>query len=254
MQKIREINFPKEDTFLKDITKITITFEDSPNLKNLNLCYKYVNTINMDNKEKLDRYVIFTTKFQMNMIKKCTQIFIDGTFKSSPWGFYQILNFSGFLPDINGIIPLFMVPMSGKSENLYKNVFSDIKKILKNAGILMENIPNKFMIDFEKPLQNAVKSKFHEAKVDGCYFYFIKLIWKQAKKFGLCSYSKLKITKILIFILKIIPFTPFDNREELFKKCEEYYNESEIGYKKLFSYYKKIGYIINIHIIVKFQT
>lgn len=68
----------------------------------------------------------------MDMIKKCTQIFIDRTFKSSLRRFYQILNISGFLPDINGIIPLFMIPMSGKSENLYKNVFSDIKKILKN--------------------------------------------------------------------------------------------------------------------------
>ena len=63
------------------------------------------------------------------------------------------------------------------------------------------------MIDFEKPLQNAVKTNFPNAIVDGCYFHFVKLLWTKAKTFGLCSKKKLKITKILIFILKIIPFT-----------------------------------------------
>lgn len=64
LQKIRENIFPKEDIFLKDITKIRITLEDSSNLRNLNLCYKYVNTIDRDNHEKLDRYIISLLNFK----------------------------------------------------------------------------------------------------------------------------------------------------------------------------------------------
>ena len=67
----------------------------------------------------------------MNLIEHCNQLLLDGTFKSSPRRFYQIFNISGFYPNINSIIPLFMVPMTGKSESLYNSILSDIKTILR---------------------------------------------------------------------------------------------------------------------------
>lgn len=53
---------------------------------------------------------------------------IRWTFKSCPLSYDQILNISGFFPDINGLIPIFMIPLTGKSEFLYNTVFEDIKK------------------------------------------------------------------------------------------------------------------------------
>ena len=50
-----------------------------------------------------------------------------------------------------------MVLLTGKSEYLYDVIFIDIKKIMKDNGINIENIPKKFMLDFEKDLMNAVK-------------------------------------------------------------------------------------------------
>ena len=50
-----------------------------------------------------------------------------------------------------------MVSLTGKSEYLYDVIFIDIKKIMKDNGINIENIPKKFMLDFEKGLMNAVK-------------------------------------------------------------------------------------------------
>ena len=52
----------------------------------------------------------------MNILKKATQIFIDGTFKICPVEYYQIINNGAFLPDINNIAPIFMVPTTGKNE------------------------------------------------------------------------------------------------------------------------------------------
>ena len=141
----------------------------------------------MDKNLKLEKYIIFTTIVQMNLIEHCTQLIIDGTFKASPKGFYQIFNISGFYPNINGIIPLFMIPMMGKSESIYNSIFSDIKTILETNGIKDKNIPNHIMIDFEKPLQNAVKKNFPKAKIDGCYFHFVKLLWTKAKTLGLTT-------------------------------------------------------------------
>lgn len=45
----------------------------------------------------------------MNILKKATQIFIDGTIKICPVGYYPIINIVAFLPDINNIVPIFII-------------------------------------------------------------------------------------------------------------------------------------------------
>ena len=64
-------------------------------------------------------------------------------------------------------------------------------------------------------------------------------MWTKAKTLGLTTKNRLKITKILIFILKLIPFTDIDNNKTLFDKCYKYYETGEDNYLKLLSYYKK---------------
>ena len=61
------------------------------------------------------------------------------------------------------------------------------------------------------------------------------------KKLGLCQKEKLKVTKILLFILKIMPFVLPDDRGDIFDKIEEYFTSEDSSYKKLITYYKKIG-------------
>ena len=63
----------------------------------LPICYKYVNAINPEKKYSLEKYIIFSSNFQLNMMTKCTQLHIDGTFKSCPRGYYKILNIAGIL-------------------------------------------------------------------------------------------------------------------------------------------------------------
>ena len=51
---------------------------------NLPLCYKIVNTINPEKKNHLEKHIIFTSSFQINLLSKCSQVFIDGTIKNCP--------------------------------------------------------------------------------------------------------------------------------------------------------------------------
>ena len=122
-----QINYPKDQDYLKDISKITITFDNINGMENLPFCYKYINQINIE-KNKLEKYIIYTSTFQLNLLTKCTQIHIDGTFKSCPKGFYQILTIAACYPDINGLVPIFMIPVTNKSQNIYDSIFEDIKK------------------------------------------------------------------------------------------------------------------------------
>lgn len=105
LQKIREKTYVNDNKFLEDISKKTINFDEyNPDLKNLSLYHKYTSIINPNKNNIQENYSIFTTKFQINQLAKCTQILIDGKFKSCPRSYYQILNISGYMPDINGLI------------------------------------------------------------------------------------------------------------------------------------------------------
>ena len=89
----------------------------------------------INGKNQLDKYIIFGTVFQINLIDKWTHFYVDGTFISCPKTYYQIINFAGFLPDIKSIVPLFMIPTTSKSEYLYNKIFNDMKDILFDNNI-----------------------------------------------------------------------------------------------------------------------
>ena len=78
------------------------------------------------------------------------------------------------------------------------------------------------MLDFEKPLQNAIKKNFPGSIIVDCYLHYVKLIWAKSKKLGLFKINKLKKTKLILFIFKLIIFMELDNRNEIFIKVEEY--------------------------------
>ena len=52
--------------------------------------------------------------------------------------------------------------------------------------------------------------------------HYTKILWEKAKKYGLCTKKEIKNTKLLTFILKIFPFIDIDERNESFKKIEEF--------------------------------
>ena len=241
LQKLREKTYMADEKYLLDISKITIDFEnENPELKNLILCHKYCNVINPNKKNILEKYLIFTTSMQINMISKCTQILIDGTFKSCPRSFYQILNISGYLPEINSIIPIFMIPMTGKSEYLYDIIFKDVKQILSDNNFDIKDFPERIMIDFEIALQNSVKNNFPQSIINGCFFHFSKLMWSKAKTLGLCKKKELQKTKLFIFIIKLITFMNPDDKEKFFEKFEKYFSIDNDKYQKFIKYFKKI--------------
>ena len=112
------------------------------------MCYKYANILNPQKNNQLEKYLIFTIIFQMNMLKKCKQIHIDGIFKSCPRSFYQILNITAFYEQINSNIPIFMIPLTGKSEYLYNKVFEDVINLLSENEMDIDELLKYIMCDF----------------------------------------------------------------------------------------------------------
>ena len=123
LQKYRQEMYPSNEKYLTNIANIKITLEENTSLKDIPFCYTYNNLINPEKNNCLEKYAIYTSKFQINMITKVTQIFIDGTFKIAPYGYYQVINIGGYLPQLNKIFPLFFIPTTGKSEFLYEIIY-----------------------------------------------------------------------------------------------------------------------------------
>lgn len=165
-----------------NIDKITIDLDTAKGLKNIPFCLKNVSYIDNNNNGKLEKYILLTTNFQLNMLTNSTQLFIDATFKVAPRGFYQVLNIAGYIPQMNGIIPLILIPMTSKSENIYNKVFTDIFEYISLYKIDINKIPKRIMCDFEIALQNSIKENFSNSVVDGCYFHYVKILWDKIKK------------------------------------------------------------------------
>ena len=65
LQNLRDINFPKDDIYLNDISKILIDFSPSNiKLKNLNYCYRKVKIVNTK-KNRQESLVLFTSIIQI---------------------------------------------------------------------------------------------------------------------------------------------------------------------------------------------
>lgn len=86
------------------------------NFDNLLFCNNYINLLNIKNKNKLDKYLIFISKCQLNLIIKCIQILIDGIFNAVQK--HQMINNAGICPYMNAIIPLFLILLQ-ENQSIY---------------------------------------------------------------------------------------------------------------------------------------
>ena len=233
LQILREQNYPSDANYLFNIDKIKIEIDN----EQIPFCFSYYSNIFYEKHYICDKYFIITSPFQINMFSKCNQLFFDATFKSCPKSMYEIFNIAGFFKDIDGIIPLMYIPMSNKSERLYTIVLDNVLKILKLFNIDINSITNLMMSDFEIALRNSIKNSFPQAILDGCFFHYSKLLWKYAKRLGLCSKNNLKKTKLFIFLLKIFPYIKLDEKKEYFTEIDEHF-KIDNKYNKFLIYYK----------------
>ena len=73
LQKYRESKFPSDDKYLKNISDIVITYDTNvADMINIPSCYCYKNFLNVEHKNKLEKFIVIRTIFQLNLLNKCT--------------------------------------------------------------------------------------------------------------------------------------------------------------------------------------
>ena len=135
-------------------------------------------------------------------------------------------------------MPIAFVLMTNKSFLVYEKVFANIILLLKNYKIEIDFKKIRILCDFEKSLLKAIKENFPESKLNGCYFHFIKSLWKKARSFGLTNKKLLKNTKIIIFACKIYPFILKENKKKYIAEIYQYATNIDNKYNKFIEYFK----------------
>ena len=107
---------------------------------------------------------------------QCNEFYCDGTYSSSPRKYNMLFNIIAYHNSTNSYIPVIHALMSGQTEGHYVKVLEYLK--LKKEKSEIKSI----MCDFEKALRNAIKNIFPNVIIYGCYYHFVKLLFKHLKK------------------------------------------------------------------------
>ncbi|KAE8912720.1 hypothetical protein PF005_g24031 [Phytophthora fragariae] len=109
-----------------------------------------------------------------------TSIFVDGTFRSVPANFNQLVIVMVFDAISNLYIPSCYALTTGKTTKVYDYVMYHT-----NTAVDFTMDPAYISCDFEQAITSAVKHQFPRSKVIGCLFHFKKALRRKMLKEGI---------------------------------------------------------------------
>ena len=119
----------------------------------------------------LRRSYLFGTDDNISILQSSQNLVIDGTFKTAPNLFTQLLTVHSILDD-GWRIPCAYGLLPGKREVLYSNLLQQLDDIADIS-------PDTVLTDYELGLRNAVRSIWPGATLRGCYFHFTQCLWRR---------------------------------------------------------------------------
>ena len=125
---------------------------------------------------------IFVSDENMRALSACSDIYVDGTFRTAPHPHTQIITIHGKYQ--GWVLPLVMAFSTGKQEAQYRC-------ILRSVGLGMQHIcnrnwqPQRVITDFEVALINALRLELPQTQRKGCYFHFTQSIMRRVSDLGL---------------------------------------------------------------------
>ena len=159
IQDVRRSHYPKAP---KDLIELHIAVDALHSVTTRNEQFVLVNDIPSHS-------VIFTCDSNLHILcRSDAEIFADGTFKCCVNLFEQLYVIHGC---VNGhYMPLVFCLLMGKSEDLYKHVWSSIRDRCATLGLVFQ--PNCVNFDFEIAAINAMRQIFPAVPIYTCRFHY----------------------------------------------------------------------------------
>jgi len=149
-----------------------------------------------------DRFLLFSTGKNLNILSRCEHWFAEGTFKCSPPLFSQLFVIHGLWK--TRVMPLVYILMSNRKETSYLLVFQKLASMLNNPVL------KTTMTDFEYASLNAFQKVFPQSQQRECFFHFMQSVWKKIQTLGEISarYKDDAYFKFHVKYLCSLPFVP----------------------------------------------
>lgn len=149
--------------------------------------------------DKNSNILSLTTEQNLNFMKECDTLYMDGTFSSVPVFFKQLFTIHGFK---NGLyVPVFFSLLPSKTSASYRTAFLHLNE-------LCEIEPVQVYIDFESAIHLAAKSVWPDIKIKGCRFHLGQAWYRKMQSLGLATLYQSKNSEISSF-LKMFFGLPF---------------------------------------------
>lgn len=128
--------------------------------------------------------LIFLSRVCAVKLQQCSDVYIDGTFKTCPLPYKQLVTLHGKYGD--RVIPFAFCFLRSKETSLYREMIQQLKQHV--ARLSGNNfIPDRVICDFEISLISAIQAEFPNTTVRGCYFHFCQSLWRKVQQLGLAS-------------------------------------------------------------------
>lgn len=121
--------------------------------------------------DDVNRILLFSTEENLKILSDQYHWFIDGTFKSSPQLFTQLLTIHAIKYDT--VLPLVFALVPNKTRDSYTKIIKELLNLEKNLR------PASVMVDFEQALLGAITDVFKDTRIRGCFFHFGQCIWRK---------------------------------------------------------------------------
>ncbi|KAF0986233.1 hypothetical protein HZS_8130, partial [Henneguya salminicola] len=162
-------------------------------------------TIPSDVENDGERFILFATPRQLNILSRSSNIYFDSTFKTVPEIFYQLFV-------IHGVLML----MERKTEIMYRRV---CEKVRENVEIPCQTA----MCDFEKASVNSFMFCYTSTPLTGFFFNFSQCIWPRIQSGGQSTFYRDYETERSIFkMFAAVPFIKENNVIQAYEALEEH--------------------------------
>ena len=145
---------------------------------------------------------VFATKAMLNSLQSAECLYIDGTFRTTPRPYKQLITVHGLLHGF--VLPLGFCLATGKTIGHYRQLMQCLKCAVMR--LFRRNLqPRKAIIDFEASLMIAVETELPLAAISCCYFHFNQSLWRHVQHLGLVNdyrqdYNIRKVIRLVMAI------------------------------------------------------
>lgn len=150
--------------------------------------------------------MVFATDGNLHKLRRCPDIYMDGTFKSCPRPYHQFVTIHGKY--LGRVVPLVMCLMTEKTVAQYRQVLAHVKsKVQVVTGHRWR--PQRIVTDFEQSLLLAIETELPGTKRSGCYFHFCQSLWRKVQDLGLARpYRRHRALRNLVQKVMAIGYLP----------------------------------------------